>query len=139
MADGPDSLPPYLKHLVVLQFSGLSTDESFAIEEERPPSIIVDNEVPITTDMDCGLRKEGRREGEEGRKERGEGRRGKGRRGKGRGEKGRGERGKGRRKQRREGKRNEKGNNKLLTSLFSATPLSSPPTPHTCTTTYLFP
>ena len=139
MADGPDSLPPYLKHLVVLQFSGLSTDESFAIKEERPPSIIVDNEVPITTDMDCGLRKEGRREGGEGRRERGEGRRGKGRRGKGRGEKGRGERGKGRRKQRREGKRNEKGNNKLLTSLFSATPLSSPPTPHTCTTTYLLP
>ena len=136
MADGPDSLPPYLKHLVVLQFSGLSTDESFAIEEERPPSIIVDNEVPITTDMDCGLRKEGRREGGEGRRERGEGRGEKGK-----GERGEGERGegKGRRKQRREGKRNEKGNNKLLTSLFSATPFSSPPTPHTCTTMYLFP
>ena len=96
MADGPDPLPPYLKHLVVLQFSGLSTDESFAIKEERPPSIIVDDEVPITTDMDCGLRKGGGRgeKGEErgergeGRGERGEGRRGKGRRGKGRGKRG---------------------------------------------------
>ena len=101
MADGPDSLPPYLKHLVVLQFSGLSTDESFAIKEERPPSIIVDNEVPITTDMDCGLRKEGRREGGEGRRERGEGRgergegeRGEGEKGEGKGEKKAKERGK---------------------------------------------
>ena len=95
MADGPDSLPPYLKHLVVLQFSGLSTDESFAIKEERPPSIIVDNEVPITTDMDCGLRKEGRREGGEGRRERGEGR----------GEKGKGEKGKGERGEESKGER----------------------------------
>ena len=58
-AEGPDSPPPHLKHLVVLQFSGLPTDESFAVKEERAPSFIADDEVSITTDMDRGLRKGG--------------------------------------------------------------------------------